>query len=340
MLRLDLWSDVWRWTRSLRMALHLRLGAYAKSSSAETESRRRRGREMDLPRTASRGDAAAARWIYRGLLLAATPRPRDGSSADPASRRRRGVAAARATEKTRSTSSMVCCGGVLLESITRPGPAPLGRRARAWTSRSRRPPSCTRRRPRTRPRLRGAGARRVAGAPRRLGGGAARRATTPTLFRKDPSSLRNGPKRPPRRRRGASARRRGVSLIPRRARASDRPPETRRRTELADHLVVADDGLGRLEGLLDELSVDGRQVLLARPRRKERRRLPARARAHGAERRRRGGLCGRLRAGGGARRGCDGVLRARGEPGSRFRAAPPLLPPGALADAPEAIRLP
>ena len=50
------------------------------------ESRRRRGCRMDIPKR-NRGDAAACGWIFlRGI--AATPRPRRGSSAEKISRRR------------------------------------------------------------------------------------------------------------------------------------------------------------------------------------------------------------------------------------------------------------
>ena len=55
--------------------------------SAETGSRRCRGRDVDILRRQGRGDAAAATRIFRGDRVAATPRPRRGYSAETGSPR-------------------------------------------------------------------------------------------------------------------------------------------------------------------------------------------------------------------------------------------------------------
>ena len=80
-------------------AVHLQPALSRRGRSAD-ESRRRRGCDVDIPW--SRGDAAAATWIFRGVTapprprrgysveIAATPRPRRGYSVPATKRQRRG----------------------------------------------------------------------------------------------------------------------------------------------------------------------------------------------------------------------------------------------------------
>ena len=57
-------------------AHHVDVVPFAARIHVSDESRRRRGRDVDLSEETSRGDAAAATWIYQRRRVVATPRRR------------------------------------------------------------------------------------------------------------------------------------------------------------------------------------------------------------------------------------------------------------------------